>query len=61
MTDLSPKHQDQAKRSEESDSLAHRKVRSDFVFIRQIGEGSFSSVYLVEDKKSGNKFASNKI
>ena len=37
-----------------------KKVRSDFIFLNEIGEGSFSLVYSVEEKKSGLKFASNK-
>ena len=35
-----------------------KKIRSDFIFLNQIGEGSFSYVHLVEEKKTGKKFAS---
>ncbi len=35
-----------------------KKTRSDFIFLKTIGEGSFSTVYLAEEKSSGLKFAS---
>jgi hypothetical protein len=35
-----------------------KKARSDFIFLNEIGEGSFSTVHCVEEKKSGIKFAS---
>ncbi|CAF0845092.1 unnamed protein product [Brachionus calyciflorus] len=33
------------------------KTRGDFDFIKEIGEGSFSTVHLVKEKKSGQHFA----
>lgn len=38
-----------------------KKARSDFNFLNVVGEGSFSTVHLVEEKKTGKKFASMEI
>lgn len=48
-----------------SELLSHKqpklKTKSDFYFLRTIGDGSFSTVHLAEEKSTGLKFASRKL
>ena len=46
--------------SQAASGIQQRKIREDFEFIKEIGEGSFSTVHLAKDKSTGNLFASIK-
>ena len=49
------------KESNATSKEAARKTKDCFEFMKEIGEGSFSTVYLAKDIKSGVFFASKKI